>query len=60
MTTTETTVACTECEAPVRIEADALAGEILACGSCGAELELVQLTPARLQLAPEVEEDWGE
>ncbi|PJF22822.1 MAG: lysine biosynthesis protein LysW, partial [Phototrophicales bacterium] len=27
---------------------------------CGAELEIISLNPLQLELAPEVEEDWGE
>jgi alpha-aminoadipate carrier protein LysW len=35
-------------------------GEILVCPDCGAELEVMKLDPITLDLAPEVEEDWGE
>jgi alpha-aminoadipate carrier protein LysW len=37
-----------------------VAGEILPCGECLAELEVTLLEPLTLALAPEVEEDWGE
>jgi alpha-aminoadipate carrier protein LysW len=37
-----------------------LLGEILPCGECLAELEVLSLEPPSLSLAPEVEEDWGE
>jgi alpha-aminoadipate carrier protein LysW len=34
--------------------------ELIACAECGAELEIISLDPVQLELAPEVEEDWGE
>ena len=34
--------------------------EIVPCAECGAELEITGLEPLALELAPEVEEDWGE
>ena len=52
-------IECPECAA--RINANpTLAGEILDCTDCGAELEVVSLHPLLVQLAPNVEEDWGE
>ncbi|HEY8292143.1 MAG TPA: hypothetical protein VIG44_06630 [Thermomicrobiales bacterium] len=30
------------------------------CPECGVELEVVEVDPLELQLAPEEEEDWGE
>ncbi len=35
-------------------------GEILPCPDCGAELEVRSVEPLVLELAPEVQEDWGE
>jgi len=35
-------------------------GEIVTCPDCGVELEVTGLDPVTLELAPEVEEDWGE
>lgn len=35
-------------------------GEILTCGECGTELEVLSLDPIQLALAPETDEDWGE
>ncbi|HVC39176.1 MAG TPA: lysine biosynthesis protein LysW [Candidatus Dormibacteraeota bacterium] len=54
------TAACPECAGRLPVPAGTVSGEILACGACLAELEVVQLDPTRLALAPEVEEDWGE
>ncbi len=51
---------CPECEGAVRFGSLPLAGEVTRCGDCGAELEVVSRDPVRLELAPEVEEDWGE
>jgi alpha-aminoadipate carrier protein LysW len=51
---------CPECDAEVKVPADPRAGEILACGECQAELEIVTIDPVELALAPDVEEDWGE
>jgi alpha-aminoadipate carrier protein LysW len=51
---------CPECEATLTIPADAMEGEIVPCPDCGAELEVVSVTPVTLALAPEVQEDWGE
>ena len=50
---------CPECEGPLAI-VDPLEGEIVPCADCGVELEVIALAPFALDLAPEVEEDWGE
>jgi len=34
--------------------------ELITCPDCGAELEIIALNPPTLELAPQVEEDWGE
>ena len=51
---------CTECEAQVEVPGDAVEGEIVACDTCSAELEVITLEPMELALAPEIAEDWGE
>jgi alpha-aminoadipate carrier protein LysW len=51
---------CPECSGTVTLPAGTMQSEIVACPDCGAELEVVSLTPPTLALAPEVEEDWGE
>ncbi|MFB6072267.1 MAG: lysine biosynthesis protein LysW [Halobacterium sp.] len=51
---------CTECGADVAVHADAEVGEILDCGTCGTELEVVDTAPPVLDRAPELAEDWGE
>ncbi len=51
---------CPECAAGVELAGDAIVGEIIQCPECGAELEVMNLNPPTLELAPEEEEDWGE
>ncbi len=50
---------CPECAAELDLTG-MLAGEIMQCPECGAELEVISLEPPTVDLAPEVEEDWGE
>jgi alpha-aminoadipate carrier protein LysW len=50
---------CPECAADLDLTGT-IVGEIVPCPDCGAELEVVSLDPPTLELAPEVEEDWGE
>jgi len=52
--------ACPECEHPILFSRQPLSGQVIACAGCGAELEVTSRDPLRLELAPEVEEDWGE
>ena len=54
------TARCTECDAEVSIDEGAMEGEILQCPECSVELELLSVDPPQVDLAPEVEEDWGE
>jgi alpha-aminoadipate carrier protein LysW len=51
---------CLECGAELELAADVEEGEIVICPDCGVELEVISLDPIALELAPEVEEDWGE
>ena len=51
---------CIECGVDVVLEADVVVAEIVVCPDCGVELEVLSLDPVTLDLAPEVEEDWGE
>jgi alpha-aminoadipate carrier protein LysW len=59
MTTEEATAMCPECGGLVSAS-QVERGEILPCPDCGAELEVRDLDPLALELAPEVQEDWGE
>jgi alpha-aminoadipate carrier protein LysW len=54
------TVTCSECEAEMTLDATAEVGEIIVCPDCGVDLEIVALIPAKVELAPMEQEDWGE
>ncbi len=51
---------CPVCAAEVATADDAMAGEVLVCEDCGAELEIIGLEPVKLAEAPTAEEDWGQ
>jgi alpha-aminoadipate/glutamate carrier protein LysW len=53
-------VNCIECGANIKIDAQLLPGEIITCSECKVELEVLNVNPVQLMLAPEIEEDWGE
>lgn len=59
MSITTQAIACPECAAAIDA-APQFTGEIVDCADCGVELEVTSLAPLRVELAPEVEEDWGE
>ena len=52
--------ACPQCEDDVLVGELLRVNEIVECGGCRSELEVVALSPTVLALAPEIEEDWGE
>ena len=52
-------VSCPECAADLELDG-VMAGEIVQCGECSVELEILDLDPLNLALAPSEEEDWGE
>lgn len=60
MSTATITATCPECDAPVNFDRAPLNGEIARCTDCASELEVINTDPITLELAPEVEEDWGE
>lgn len=60
MSTTVVSAPCPECEADVPMPRQPLAGEVVRCPECSAELEVTNTAPLRLETAPAVEEDWGE
>jgi alpha-aminoadipate carrier protein LysW len=51
---------CPICAAEIEVANDAIAGEVLVCEDCGAELELKNIDPVELAEAPSAEEDWGQ
>lgn len=62
LTTTTSTLSfdCPECAGSAPLNSDVMLHEIVLCGQCAAELEILGLDPVRVELAPEIEEDWGE
>jgi len=54
------TVMCPECEAEIVLDSEVEESEIIVCPDCGVELEVVSVDPLEVDVAPEVEEDWGE
>jgi len=59
-TVTAIEAACPECDAGVAFDRAPLNGQVARCTDCGVELEVTCASPVRLEIAPEVEEDWGE
>jgi alpha-aminoadipate/glutamate carrier protein LysW len=53
-------VLCPECEAELTLGPNVEESEIIICPDCGIELEVISVNPVELEMAPEVEEDWGE
>lgn len=53
-------LACVECDGEVPAGEGVLVGEVLECPECGVELEVTRTDPLEAELAPEVDEDWGE
>lgn len=52
---------CPECAGTLTLKPDVQQGEIVVCGDCGVDLEVVSTTPTiTLALAPTEQEDWGE
>ncbi|GMR22923.1 MAG: lysine biosynthesis protein LysW [Acidobacteriota bacterium] len=60
MMATTTMMECPVCASDVDISPDTVVNELLDCGECASELEVVALDPPKLAEAPEVAEDWGE
>ena len=50
---------CIVCGASIKLE-NAEKGELISCRDCGTELEVTQSEPLKLDIAPQIEEDWGE
>lgn len=51
---------CLQCGAELELAPDVEEGEIIVCPDCGVEWEVTSVDPITIELAPEVEEDWGE
>lgn len=53
-------VTCPECGAEFTLDPGTELNEIIVCPDCGVDLELVELNPPSVELAPMEAEDWGE
>ncbi len=53
-------VTCPQCEETLVVPQQPRPSEIIECGQCRSELEIVALDPVMVAFAPEIEEDWGE
>ena len=51
---------CPVCDGVVNIPDGTFVNELLSCGDCGTELEVLSLEPLLMEIAPPCEEDWGE
>ena len=51
---------CPGCGAESPIDTDLFVNDIIVCPECGAEVEVISMDPVVFELAPPVEEDWGE
>jgi alpha-aminoadipate carrier protein LysW len=60
MVNVTTAPVCLECDTDIAVPSETELGDILSCRGCGQEHEVIEVTPIRLDRAPEVEEDWGE
>lgn len=50
---------CPVCKAEVEIAANVYVGEMVLCGNCGNELELIETNPAKLIADPSAVDDWA-
>jgi len=57
---TVASVECPECAAQIALVRQPLLSEVVRCGDCSVELEITGISPLTVEVAPEVEEDWGE
>lgn len=51
---------CIECQANIDFSADVKSGEVITCPDCTTDLEVKQVKPLKLGIAPAVQEDWGQ
>lgn len=56
----KTETICLECQAKIILNPDIQNGEVVTCSECSTDLEIIQVKPIKLGLAPEVQEDWGQ
>ena len=51
---------CLECHAQISLDLTIQVREVITCPECSSDLEVTQVKPLKLSLAPEVQEDWGQ
>ena len=51
---------CPVCAIDIELEPGTIKGELIGCPDCATELEVVSVGPVELDLAPELDEDWGQ
>ena len=51
---------CPVCACQIEFEGDTIKGELIECPECGSELEVISIDPDTLDLAPDLDEDWGQ
>lgn len=51
---------CPVCASEIEFQSDTIKGELISCMDCASELEVVSVDPAELEIAPELDEDWGQ
>jgi len=51
---------CIVCETNLTLGESPFLNEIITCGECGSDLEVINLNPLQVREAPREEEDWGE
>jgi alpha-aminoadipate carrier protein LysW len=55
-----TMLECPVCGTHLAMPSGIVENEIIDCGICSAELEVLSLNPLSVEEAPEEQEDWGE
>ncbi len=51
---------CLDCHGEITVEKDTQVGEVITCPECSTDLEVVEVNPIKLTLAPVAQEDWGQ
>lgn len=60
LATTMMATECPVCGGEVGFTQETVISELIDCGECASELEVITVDPPRVEEAPEAAEDWGE
>ncbi|MBI3366628.1 lysine biosynthesis protein LysW [Candidatus Roizmanbacteria bacterium] len=60
MANKQTQILCPDCEGNIILDNTTEKGEVISCKDCSVQLEVVSLQPIKVNLAPKLDEDWGE